>query len=441
MLKRASGWSGANVVSLFDSGRLIRAVREASQMTPDEFVTALREEIGWTVPTSVLLAWEEGRSEPPRQVSLTVTRLSPHADVELGSVETMNRRKFLSGVARLGGLALVDATVRPPAVSAGSPTAATEETRSLTEFDVDALTVGSISETAVSGLAELVTTYRSVYGSISAEDLVPKVLGLIRLLRDIEKSVSSPALRRQVTSLIGQAAVMAGLLSLMGRHDLATADYFYHLALTAAEESADGDLLAYVQGSISFHEVRAGRLRDGLTRLMAAQDAMTGEMSPTTSAWFASLGSELHARAGDELMSRRLLEQAERLIEVAPGSIGSWRGVGIFDSSKILAYRGGNLVLLERGREAEEVLTRVLRVLPPMRVKHRCTALGDLALALAQQKEPDQAARKGMEALELATQIRHTESVMRIRRAYVRLQPWKTRPPVVELGRRLADAI
>jgi hypothetical protein len=93
---------------------------------------------------------------------------------------------------------------------------------------------------------------------------------------------------------------------------------------------------------MSFHDVRAGRLRDGLTRLMAAQNEMTGEMSPTTSAWFASLGSELHARAGDELMSGRFLEQAERLIQIAPGSMGSWRGVGIFDSSKILAYRGGN---------------------------------------------------------------------------------------------------
>jgi hypothetical protein len=438
MPKRGSDWGGGNVVSLFDGGRLIRAVREASQMTPDEFVTALRAEVGWTVPTSVLLAWEEGRSEPPRQVSLTVTRLSPQADVELGSVETMNRRKFLSGAARLGGLAL---TVRPPAGSAGSSTAATEETRSFTEFDEKALTVGSLSETAVSGLAELVTTHRSIYGSTSAEDLLPKVLGLIRLLRDIEKSVSSPALRQQVTSLIGQAAVMAGLLSLMGRHDLAAADYFYALALTAAEESADGDLLAYVQGSISFHDVRAGRLRDGLMRLMAAQDAMTGEMSPMTSAWFASLGSELHARVGDELMSRRLLEKAERFMEATPPSMGSWRGVGIFDNSKIVAYRGGNLVLLERGREAEEVLTKVLSALPPTRVKHRCTALGDLALALAQQKEPDHAAQRAMEALELATQLRHTESVMRVRRAYVRLQPWKTRAPVVELGQRLANAI
>jgi hypothetical protein len=119
----------------------------------------------------------------------------------------------------------------------------------------------------------------------------------------------------------------------------------------------------------------------------------------------------------------------------------SWRGVGIFDSSKVLAYRGGNLVLLERGREAEEVLTKVLNALPPTRVKHRCTALGDLAMALAQQQEPDEAAQKAMEALELAKQLRHTESVMRVRRAYVRLQPWKTRPPVVELGQRLADAI
>jgi hypothetical protein len=36
-------------------------------------------------------------------------------------------------------------------------------------------------------------------------------------------------------------------------------------------------------------------------------------------------------------------------------------------------------------------------------------------------------------ALKLADQLRHSESVIRVRRAYARLQPWNTRPAVVEL--------
>ena len=113
----------------------------------------------------------------------------------------------------------------------------------------------------------------------------------------------------------------------------------------------------------------------------------------------------------------------------------------MFDQTKVLGYRGGNLVLLNRGREAEEVLTTALNRLEMTRVKHRCTALGDLALALALQKEPDEAARKGMEALEMARQLRHSESELRVRRVYARLRRWKDRPTVRQLGEHLGEAI
>jgi hypothetical protein len=308
-------------------------------------------------------------------------------------------------------------------------------------LEVEALTAPNISETGVSVFWELVAAYRSAYGSTSAEKLLPPVAGLVPILLDMQESPSLSTARQRVTSILGQAAVMAGVLSLMGRHDLAHARRYYVLAATAAEESADADLLAYARGSMSFHDVRTGRLRDGLQRLLVTEAALARQVSPVTSAWFASLGSELHARAGDGSMSLRLLERAENTLASSHDSMESWRGVGTFDHSKVLAYRGGNLVLLGRAREAEEVLTQVLNELPPTRVKHRCTALGDLAIALAQQNEPDQAAKKAMEALELAIQLSHSESVIRVRRAYVRLQPWKTRPPVVELGQRLADAI
>jgi hypothetical protein len=306
------------------------------------------------------------------------------------------------------------------------------------------LTAPRISETGVSVFSDLVAAYRSVYGSTSADKLLPPVAGLVPILIDLIDRQESPVLsaaRRRVTSLVGQAAVMAGVLSLMGRHDLAHARHYYELAATMAKESGDADLLVYARGSMSFCDVRAGRLRDGLQRLLAAEAEVARQASPVTSAWFASLASELHARAGDSWMSRRSLERAEKSLEGSHHSMESWRGVGTFDRSKVLAYRGGNLVLLGRAREAEGVLTQVLNELPATRVKHRCTALGDLAIALAQQREPDQAAQKAMAALELATQLRHTESVIRVRRAYVRLHPWKTRPAVVELGQRLADAV
>jgi tetratricopeptide (TPR) repeat protein len=419
-----------NLIWLFDGGRLVKAVREASRMTPQEFAEALSRELGWTVPTGLLLAWEDGRHEPRPQVERAVRRVSITTQLTAEPPPEVNRREFLSRAGLLSGLIVLDPALPASAGSDGK-----------SHPNVEALTDPRINEMGISAFWELVAAYRSAYGSTSAEKLLPPVAGLVTILLDLQESRSSSAIRRRITSLLGQAAVMAGVLSLMGRYDLLVARHFYELAETAAEESSDADLLAYARGSMSFHDVRAGRLRHGLQRLLAAEAQGMSQVSPVTSAWIASLESELHARAGDYSMSHRCLERAENMLEAPLDGMESWRGVGTFDRSKVLAYRGGNLVLLGRSREAEEVLTQVLNELPANRVKHRCTALGDLAIALAQQKEPDQAAQKAIQALELATQLRHTESVIRVRKAYVRLQPWKIRPAVIELGERLAEAI
>ena len=74
-------------------------------------------------------------------------------------------------------------------------------------------------------------------------------------------------------------------------------------------------------------------------------------------------------------------------------------------------------------------------------MKHRCTALGDLAMALTLQKEPQEAARRGMEALVLARQLGHSESELRVRRAYARLQRWKDDRAVRQLGEQLGEAV
>jgi hypothetical protein len=149
----------------------------------------------------------------------------------------------------------------------------------------------------------------------SAEFLLPRLGGLVPVLLDMERSGAPSPFKTRITSLLGQAAVMAGVLALMGRHDLAQARDYYELASAAGQASADGDLFLYAQGSMSFRDVRAGRLRDAVQRISAARDAAPGPASPTTLSWLASLGSELHARDGDESMSMRLIDEAERLCE------------------------------------------------------------------------------------------------------------------------------
>ena len=103
-----------NLIWLFDGSRLVKAVREASDLTPQEFAEALGQELGWTVPTGLLRAWEEGRPEPRSQVERAVRRLSVTAQSAAQLPPDVNRREFLSRAAVLGGLIVVDSECRHP---------------------------------------------------------------------------------------------------------------------------------------------------------------------------------------------------------------------------------------------------------------------------------------------------------------------------------------
>src|SRR6202011_459826 len=107
--------SMANLIWLFGGSRLVRAVRDASRMTPQEFADALGDEVGWIVPTDLLLEWEEGRHEPPRQVERAARRLAARAESRVGAQPEVNRREFLSRASLLGGLMVLDPSIPAPA--------------------------------------------------------------------------------------------------------------------------------------------------------------------------------------------------------------------------------------------------------------------------------------------------------------------------------------
>ena len=103
----------------------------------------------------------------------------------------------------------------------------------------------------------------------------------------------------------------------------------------------------------------------------------------------------------------------------------AWKGVGWFDEARLVAYEGGNLVLLGQYSAAEEFLRSSLVRLNPARVKHRCTLSADLAMALAHLGEIEESGALALDALLLARSIAHQESIDRVRRVHVRLLPWR----------------
>jgi hypothetical protein len=147
----------------------------------------------------------------------------------------------------------------------------------------------------------------------------------------------------------------------------------------------------------------------------------------------------LFARDGDEAASRRSLDDGFAAIGQTRDD-PSWKGVGWFDETRLIAYEGGNLILLGQYPGAVGALRTSLRQLAPDRLKHRCTLSTDLATALVKQGEVEGSCALAHEALSLARAISHRESVDRVRRVHFQLPRWRAHPAVRELGERLDAA-
>src|SRR4051794_5871164 len=403
------------------------ALRIVTGMGVDEFAEAVGRELGSPTPLYVYLEWEkdDGAAPPPRA-------LKAARDVALrnpigAQASDLSRRSFLGGVIGFSALA-----------AAGFPISA----RSLS----GALAVGGTgrawraSTQTADDLETLVGSYRRAYaGKAAATDLLPGTTGLMHLLIDLGRRDQWPGRAERLASLVGQAAILVGLLQLMGSHDLGTAKVHYDLALRSAREANDWDLASYVLGSLAFLAVHGRRPADARTIVEVACDLAGHRGSPRTRAWAAALASELHARAGREVASRRSLEDARAALDRCRDD-PSWKGVGWFDAARLVSYDGGSLLLLGKYAAAEELLRLSLRRLDPLRLKHRSTTSADLALVLACRGEVEESCARADDALTLATEISHRESVDRVRGVHFRLMRWKGHPAVRQLTERLQAA-
>lgn len=178
-------------------------------------------------------------------------------------------------------------------------------------------------------------------------------------------------------------------------------------------------LRAFVLGGRAFHEAYSGHLTAGLHYIQGARLLARRGASRTNRGWLAAVASELHASAGMEKQCQLLLEEAES--HLAEPDAHPWVGVGAFDRAKLRAYSGGAMRRLGRYPPAEAALTAALDELSPSMLKHRATALIDLAETHALARDADRSASRALEALALARRTGHEASVRRVHGIHRRL--------------------
>jgi hypothetical protein len=239
-------------------------------------------------------------------------------------------------------------------------------------------------------------------------------------------------------SLIGQSASVAGVILMLDEDDRDAARSYLAVAVRAARQAGDDELLAITFGCEAFRAAYSGDISVGVEYAKeAATVAASAGIHPLTRGWTAAVASEMHATAGDEAACMHALDTAaEQLQAPVPGA--PWKGIGAFSAAKLAAYRGADLVRLHRYAEAQAELRLALTRLDQAQAKHRCTAHIDLASAYMLGGEIEEGARHAAAALGIIAVTRHAESLRRVTGLYQLAKPARA-AAVRELRSRLLE--
>lgn len=274
------------------------------------------------------------------------------------------------------------------------------------------------------GLGNIVLGYRQVYRSAGAAALLEPAVSTLGLLTELVPAAGRH--QDRLVSLIGQCASLAGVILMLDRDDLAAARPYLSVAVRAARQSGDDELMAVTLGCEAFRASYSGNVHEGVEYAdEASRLAAASRVHPLTQGWTAAVASEMHATNGDEPGCERALNAAaEALAEPVPDE--QWEGIGAFSVPKLVAYRGCDLVRLHRYSAAQEQLRLALDQLDEAQAKHRCTAHIDLASACMLSGDIPEGIRQATEALGIIEITRSADSLKRVVHLYQIVKPAMT---------------
>ncbi|WP_431961081.1 hypothetical protein [Actinacidiphila sp. bgisy160] len=183
-----------------------------------------------------------------------------------------------------------------------------------------------------------------------------------------------------------------------GRHGAAQRHYLTGLRLAhGAEDRAQA---ANLWAGLSLQAVFAGRHDDALAASRAAESAAAGATSRTR-AMLATRRARAYAGLGEDAACRRSLEEAELLLDTAPGDDDpSW--IYWFDGAELCAQSGIALLDLGCAQEAAPLLEKALAMQDPLYRRDRTLYTARAALARARTGDLDAARTLTEDAVDLA---------------------------------------
>jgi hypothetical protein len=343
---------------------------------------------------------------PPQEIGL---RATPRLLVELRRLtqRLMKRRQFLARSIMVGGALMSEPILSLSVLRNVLPRRTASRSPFTSGVNLDDALLDDVNRRVILCMER--------WDQLPPQTLLPVVSSYVDELQTALHLGLPAPLAGRIEVIGSEAAAFAGLLGwFMQQRSVAEA------YLTLADELAERAGHAPTRGIVmairaDFHSrVQLGR-REGSAVSRSLLDEAESLLGPAPSvfrAWVLQRQAEEYAAIGDERSCQRYLDVADTTFSLLdsppPGMFAHWS----WDMHA--AFRGNCEQLLGQYRNSAETLTRVLARLHPDASSNRAALQADIAAAVAQHGDLDQACDLLMQSLTLAGRAGLRERVKRI---------------------------
>jgi transcriptional regulator with XRE-family HTH domain len=216
--------------------------------------------------------------------------------------------------------------------------------------------------------------------------------------------------RRPLAQLLADAGALAGWQALdLGLSEPAWC--FFQTAIRAAHEAQDPALLAFARVEHAQVLVDLGRPDAAAQLSESAWEQFRPVVSRGVRCWLAAAAGELYAGAGQGVKARAMLTTAQSTSNSLTADLPPYL---VFDEAHLDRWIGHSLVLLG-DKAATTTLRRAAGDMDGSFTRARAALHIDLALALRDRGEPEEAAMHVRRAESLATKVRSRRQLERVR--------------------------
>jgi tetratricopeptide (TPR) repeat protein len=422
-------------------GDAIALLRKYFGLTRSELLRrmgALSPERDLGVDESLIYRWERGEKGKPRTLPGTHYRalLGRVCDNEVGSLSEIARREFLGKLAAIGGPSMFFSFTGMEVLIGSTHWTASPNA---IEQAVVALSTGNAFDMTADHVGQITALYEYLRNRIPGRQLINPVRTHIEFIaQHLRESSLTADSRSALVSALGEASVLAGVLSFWDLHDEGGARSHFQKANDAAREAGDHALWVFSLGFAAELETYIEQPQRALPLNRAAQGGAANVASPHMRSWLASAEAQALARAGsDDVAMHRALENAHKEMARTKSGEPGERWIRFFDPARLEAYEGATLAKAGQGRSALRVLRQAAIDTSPSLKSYHAEIGADTAEALAHEGEIDESCQYLAKAFNLANSLNYRDGLRRVLNVRQQLDQWNNTAAVKDLDERL----